>query len=100
MQKELAIPLRSGACLLAQERRKVVEKHVSSELGKSTLFRLAWSTRLIRLTFGVLKKGFTEKQRPQLYRELGYLQIWLLGMCQETDQGQNLQMSVCRSLKA
>lgn len=102
MQKGLAIPFHSGACLLAQERKKVVEKHVSSELGKSTLFGVVWSTRLIWLNFGVLKKEFTEKQRPQLHRELGYLQIWLLGMCQETDQRWSLQMSVCtnaRSLK-
>lgn len=47
MQKGLAIPFHSGACLLAQERKKVVEKHVSSELGKSTLFGVVWSTRLI-----------------------------------------------------
>lgn len=55
MQKGLAVSHRNGTFLLAQEMRKVVEECVISELGESTLFRLAWPTRWISLTLGVSK---------------------------------------------
>ncbi|KAJ7426636.1 Alpha-(1,3)-fucosyltransferase 10 [Willisornis vidua] len=46
MEKRLNSTPHSGTCLLALEREKVLEEYVSYELGKSTLFRLAWLTRV------------------------------------------------------
>lgn len=45
MQKGLAVAHHNGTFLLSWEMREVVEEYVFSELGESTLLRLAWPTR-------------------------------------------------------